>query len=135
LERAQNPSQDTSTEEKSRNSNFRSGSEDFTTLRVGVVSFMATDSSSGWHIAFVRVSCCAAIYDGALINIAILSSSGEGDYEDETEKPREPHDDGGVNFVGNVLSRVAFKCRKVFVVCLACRDTLFGMRRGDVSGG
>jgi hypothetical protein len=87
IERTQNPSQDTSTEENGRNSNFRSGSEDFTALGVGVVSLMTRDSGGDQHVAFVWVSCCTAIYDGACVNIAILSNSSEGDCQYESENP------------------------------------------------
>jgi len=123
LEIVQNPSQDTCTEANGWNSNFGSGSEDFAALRVGVVSLMTRDSSGGWHVAFVRVSRCAVIYDGTRVNIAILSSSGGGEYQHKSQKPggwgRQLHDDGRGNFVGNILSRIFSRCRKALVGCVS----------------
>jgi hypothetical protein len=101
---------------------------------------MARDSSDSRHIAFVRVCCCAAIYDDALVDIAIFCSSGEGECEDESEKPglwrRELRDDEGVNFMGTILSKVVSRCKKRYLfvwlverVCLGCGEVMFS--RGE----
>jgi hypothetical protein len=37
--------------------------------------------------------------------------------------------------MGTILSEVVSRCKKALFVCLACRESLSWMRRGDVSTG